>query len=107
MTFSSSLCPLQLLDIAGKLLERPLVAQDVSEKYLLLIQAFIQDLDTVRAIYSQRVQEEAELGRSVTRGFGWRQLWYQEGCNLLLLYLQNGYGGSVIFSKKRKRNLLA
>uniref|UniRef100_G1L0C1 Dynein heavy chain tail domain-containing protein n=1 Tax=Ailuropoda melanoleuca TaxID=9646 RepID=G1L0C1_AILME len=97
----------KLLDIAGKLLERPLVAQDVSEKYLLLIQAFIQDLDTVRAIYSQRVQEEAELGRSVTRGFGWRQLWYQEGCNLLLLYLQNGYGGSVIFSKKRKRNLLA
>uniref|UniRef100_A0A452SUF2 Dynein heavy chain tail domain-containing protein n=1 Tax=Ursus americanus TaxID=9643 RepID=A0A452SUF2_URSAM len=54
----------KLLDIAGKLLERPLVAQDASEKYLLLIRMFIQDLDTVRAIYSQRVQEEAELGFS-------------------------------------------
>ncbi|CAD7689680.1 unnamed protein product [Nyctereutes procyonoides] len=56
----------KLLDIAGKLLERPLVAQDASEKYLLLIHLFIKDLDTVRAIYSQRVQEEAELGFSST-----------------------------------------
>ncbi|XP_025284143.2 dynein axonemal heavy chain 9 isoform X2 [Canis lupus dingo] len=56
----------KLLDIAGKLLERPLVAQDASEKYLLLIHMFIKDLDTVRAIYSQRVQEEAELGFSST-----------------------------------------
>ncbi|XP_032178864.1 dynein heavy chain 9, axonemal isoform X1 [Mustela erminea] len=54
----------KLLDIAGKLLERPLIAQDASEKYLLLIQMFIKDLDTVRAIYSQRIQEEAEHGFS-------------------------------------------
>ncbi|KAF0872636.1 DYH9 protein, partial [Crocuta crocuta] len=52
----------KLLDIAGKLLERPLIAQDASERYLLLIQMFNKDLDTVRVIYSQRVQEEAELG---------------------------------------------
>ncbi|XP_073737597.1 dynein axonemal heavy chain 9 [Callorhinus ursinus] len=71
----------KLLDIAGKLLERPLVAQDASEKYLLLIQMFIKDLDTVRAIYSQRVQEEAELGFSsvhknmptVAGGLRWAQ----------------------------------
>ncbi|XP_032695992.1 dynein heavy chain 9, axonemal [Lontra canadensis] len=54
----------KLLDIAGKLLERPLIARDASEKYLLLIHMFIKDLDTVRAIYSQRVQEEAEHGFS-------------------------------------------
>ncbi|XP_022380343.1 dynein heavy chain 9, axonemal [Enhydra lutris kenyoni] len=54
----------KLLDIAGKLLERPLIAQDASEKYLLLIQMFIKDLDTVRDIYSQHIQEEAEHGFS-------------------------------------------
>uniref|UniRef100_A0A673UT43 Dynein heavy chain tail domain-containing protein n=1 Tax=Suricata suricatta TaxID=37032 RepID=A0A673UT43_SURSU len=52
----------KLLDMAGKLLERPLIAQDASEKYLLLIQMFNKDLDTARVIYGQRVQEEAELG---------------------------------------------
>lgn len=66
-----SLPPPQLLDVAGNLLERPLVAQDASDKYLVLIQMFNQDLDTVRIIYSQHVQEEAELGRLVARGFGW------------------------------------
>ncbi|XP_023100299.2 dynein axonemal heavy chain 9 isoform X1 [Felis catus] len=52
----------KLLDIAGNLLERPLIAQDASEKYLLFVRMFHKDLDTVRVIYSQRVQEEAELG---------------------------------------------
>uniref|UniRef100_A0A8C4MMP7 Dynein axonemal heavy chain 9 n=1 Tax=Equus asinus asinus TaxID=83772 RepID=A0A8C4MMP7_EQUAS len=67
----SDACSLWGLDVAGNLLERPLVAQDASDKYLVLIQMFNQDLDTVRIIYSQRVQEEAELGRLVARGFGW------------------------------------
>uniref|UniRef100_A0A667HU43 Dynein axonemal heavy chain 9 n=1 Tax=Lynx canadensis TaxID=61383 RepID=A0A667HU43_LYNCA len=52
----------KLLDIAGNLLERPLIAQDASEKYLLFVRMFHKDLDTVRVIYNQRVQEEAELG---------------------------------------------
>ncbi|KAM9209454.1 dynein axonemal heavy chain 9 [Dugong dugon] len=52
----------KMLDIAGNLLERPLVARDVSDKYLVLIRMFNQDLDVVRMIYSQHVQEEAELG---------------------------------------------
>ncbi|XP_045680245.1 dynein axonemal heavy chain 9 isoform X1 [Phyllostomus hastatus] len=54
----------KLLDIAGNLLERPLVARDVSDKYLVLIQMFNQELDTVRIIYGQHVQEKAELGFS-------------------------------------------
>ncbi|XP_054565087.1 dynein axonemal heavy chain 9 [Eptesicus fuscus] len=71
----------KLLDIAGNLLERPLVARDASDKYLVLIQMFNKELDTVRAIYSQRVQEEAELGfssvhknmPSVAGGLRWAQ----------------------------------
>ncbi|XP_064351341.1 dynein axonemal heavy chain 9 [Camelus dromedarius] len=71
----------KLLDIAGNLLERPLVAQDVSDKYLVLIRMFSEDLDAVRVIYSQRVQEEAELGFSsvhknmpvVAGGLRWAQ----------------------------------
>ncbi|ERE69467.1 dynein heavy chain 17, axonemal [Cricetulus griseus] len=54
----------KLFDIAGTLLERPLVAQDVSHKYLALIQMFNRDLDAVRLIYSQHIQEEAEHGFS-------------------------------------------
>lgn len=72
MTFCLlSLPPLQLLDIAGNLLERPLVARDASDKYLGLIGMFTKDLDAVRMIYCQRVQEEAQGGRLVARGFGW------------------------------------
>ncbi|XP_045383116.1 dynein axonemal heavy chain 9 isoform X2 [Lemur catta] len=55
----------KLLDIAGNLLERPLVARDASDKYLVLLRMFGKDLDVVRMIYSQHVQEEAELGFSV------------------------------------------
>lgn len=62
---------LQLLDIAGSLLERPLVARDASAKYLVLIQMFTTDLDAVRIIYTQHVQEEADLGRQVAGAFGW------------------------------------
>ncbi|KAL6090807.1 hypothetical protein STEG23_013233, partial [Scotinomys teguina] len=54
----------KLLDIAGTLLERPLVAPDVSHKYLALIRMFSRDLDAVRLIYSQHIQEEAEHGFS-------------------------------------------
>lgn len=61
---------LQLLDIAGSLLERPLVARDASAKYLGLIQMFNTDLDAVRIIYNQHMQEEAELGRLVAGRFG-------------------------------------
>ncbi|KAM5310557.1 dynein axonemal heavy chain 9 isoform 2-T2 [Glossophaga mutica] len=71
----------KLLDIAGNLLERPLVARDASDKYLVLIQMFNQELDTVRMIYGQRVQEKAELGfssvhknmPSVAEGLHWAQ----------------------------------
>uniref|UniRef100_A0A8C5XER9 Dynein axonemal heavy chain 9 n=1 Tax=Microcebus murinus TaxID=30608 RepID=A0A8C5XER9_MICMU len=52
----------KLLDIAGNLIERPLVARDASDKYLVLLRMFSKDLDAVRMIYSQHVQEEAELG---------------------------------------------
>ncbi|XP_041519985.1 dynein heavy chain 9, axonemal [Microtus oregoni] len=54
----------KLLDIAGTLLERPLVEHDVSHKYLALIRMFSRDLDAVRLLYSQRIQEEAEHGFS-------------------------------------------
>ncbi|XP_004857611.1 dynein heavy chain 9, axonemal isoform X1 [Heterocephalus glaber] len=54
----------KLLDIAGNLLERPLVTQDTSDKYLALIRMFNKDLDAVRIIYNQHVQEEAEFGFS-------------------------------------------
>ncbi|XP_059938625.1 dynein axonemal heavy chain 9 isoform X2 [Mesoplodon densirostris] len=54
----------KLLDIAGNLLERPLVARDTSDKYLVLIRMFSEDLDAVRVIYSQHVQEEVEHGFS-------------------------------------------
>ncbi|XP_059764547.1 dynein axonemal heavy chain 9 [Balaenoptera ricei] len=54
----------KLLDIAGNLLERPLVARDTSDKYLVLIRMFSEDLDVVRMIYSQHVQEEVECGFS-------------------------------------------
>ncbi|XP_017386887.1 dynein heavy chain 9, axonemal isoform X3 [Cebus imitator] len=71
----------KLLDIAGNLLERPLVARDASDKYLVLIQMFNKDLDAVRMIYNQHVQEEAELGFSpvhknmpaVAGGLRWAQ----------------------------------
>ncbi|XP_066120408.1 dynein axonemal heavy chain 9 [Saccopteryx bilineata] len=71
----------KLLDIAGNLLERPLVARDVAAKYLALIQMFNRDLDTVRVMYTQRVQEEAEHGFSsvhknmpaVAGGLRWAQ----------------------------------
>lgn len=71
-----SLSSLQLFDIAGPLLERPLVAQDVSHKYLALIRMFSRDLDAVRLLYSQRIQEEAEHGRRLPGDY--------EGCVLLL-----------------------
>ncbi|XP_048221904.1 LOW QUALITY PROTEIN: dynein axonemal heavy chain 9 [Perognathus longimembris pacificus] len=54
----------KLLDIAGILLERPLVARDISSKYLVLIQMFSRDLDAVRIIYNHHIQEEAGLGFS-------------------------------------------
>ncbi|XP_008058125.2 dynein heavy chain 9, axonemal-like [Carlito syrichta] len=54
----------KLLDIAGNLLERPLVAKDVSDKYQVLIHMFSKDLEAVRMIYSQHVHEKAELGFS-------------------------------------------
>ncbi|XP_036884188.1 dynein heavy chain 9, axonemal isoform X2 [Sturnira hondurensis] len=71
----------KLLDIAGNLLERPLVARDASDKYLMLIQMFNKELDTVRIIYGQHVQEKAELGfssvhknmPSVAGGLRWAQ----------------------------------
>ncbi|XP_055973719.1 dynein axonemal heavy chain 9 [Sorex fumeus] len=71
----------KLLDIAGNLLERPLIAQDASDKYFMLIQTFNKDLDAVKTIYSQRVQEEAETGFSpvhknmptVAGGLRWAQ----------------------------------
>ncbi|XP_008577627.1 PREDICTED: dynein heavy chain 9, axonemal-like, partial [Galeopterus variegatus] len=71
----------RLLDIAGNLLKRPLVAQETSDKYLVLIQMFNKDLDVVRIIYNQHVLEEAELGFSpvhknmptVAGGLRWAQ----------------------------------
>uniref|UniRef100_A0A8C5P182 Dynein, axonemal, heavy chain 9 n=1 Tax=Jaculus jaculus TaxID=51337 RepID=A0A8C5P182_JACJA len=71
----------KLLDIAGGLLERPLVARDVSHKYPVLIRMFSRDLDAVQIIYSQHVQEEADHGFStvhknmpaVAGGIRWAQ----------------------------------
>ncbi|XP_005399408.1 PREDICTED: dynein heavy chain 9, axonemal isoform X2 [Chinchilla lanigera] len=54
----------KLLDIGGNLLERPLVARNMSDKYLVLIRMFNRDLDAVRIIYNQHIQKEAEFGFS-------------------------------------------
>lgn len=86
---------LQLLDIAGNLLERPAVARDASERYLGLIRMFSEDLDTVRMIHSQHVQEEAEHGKLAARRLGWGHL-LAERVQVLWLHV---CCGSRTFSK--------
>ncbi|XP_051851510.1 dynein axonemal heavy chain 9 [Antechinus flavipes] len=54
----------KLLEIFGSLLERPVVAMDAYDKYPILITMFNSDLDSIKTIYYQRVQEESELGFS-------------------------------------------
>lgn len=96
MTFPHIPLPLlQLLDIAGSLLERPVVARDASERYLVLIRMFSEDLDAVRLIHSQRVQEEAEHGKLAARRLGWRHL-LAERAQVLWLHV---CCGSRTFSK--------
>uniref|UniRef100_A0A4X2LFE0 Dynein axonemal heavy chain 17 n=1 Tax=Vombatus ursinus TaxID=29139 RepID=A0A4X2LFE0_VOMUR len=56
---------LQLLEIFGSLLERPVVAMDAFDKYPILITMFNSDLDIIKTIYCQRVQEESELGMNL------------------------------------------
>ncbi|XP_056673432.1 dynein axonemal heavy chain 9 isoform X2 [Monodelphis domestica] len=71
----------KLLEIFGSLLERPVVAMDVFDKYPRLITMFSSDLDAVKTIYCQHVQEESELGFSqlhknmpaVAGGLRWAQ----------------------------------
>ncbi|KAM8815016.1 dynein axonemal heavy chain 9 [Rhynchonycteris naso] len=71
----------KLIDIAGKLLERPLVARAVAAKYLALVQMFHRDLDAVRIMYTEQVQGKAERGCSsvhknmpaVAGGLRWAQ----------------------------------
>uniref|UniRef100_A0A8D0GHP9 Dynein heavy chain tail domain-containing protein n=1 Tax=Sphenodon punctatus TaxID=8508 RepID=A0A8D0GHP9_SPHPU len=52
----------KLVDIFGSLMERPVVAANVFDKYHLLIPMFDKDLDDVKLIYSRHVQEEMDLG---------------------------------------------
>ncbi|XP_074120841.1 dynein axonemal heavy chain 9 [Sminthopsis crassicaudata] len=54
----------KLLEIFGSLLERPVVAMEAYDKYPILITMFNSDLDSIKAIYYQRIQEESELGFS-------------------------------------------
>ena len=96
MTFPHLPLPLlQLLDMAGSLLERPVVARDASERYLVLIHMFGEDLDAVRLIHSQHVQEEAEHGKLASRRLGWGRL-LAERAQVLWLHV---CCGSRTFSK--------
>ncbi|XP_067320918.1 dynein axonemal heavy chain 9-like [Anolis sagrei] len=52
----------KLIDIFGSLLERPLIAAEVYDKYHLLITKFDRDLDDAKLIYLNHIQEEIELG---------------------------------------------
>ncbi|XP_072501166.1 dynein axonemal heavy chain 9 [Notamacropus eugenii] len=54
----------KLLEIFGSLLERPVVAMDAFDKYPVLIGMFSSELDAIKTIYCQRVQEESEFGFS-------------------------------------------
>lgn len=67
---------------------------------------FNKDLDEVRMIYSQHVQEEAELGRLVEGDFD-EDILLLGRSNAFLLYLLNVHVWIHTFSKKSKHNLLA
>uniref|UniRef100_A0A8B9SC73 Dynein heavy chain tail domain-containing protein n=1 Tax=Apteryx owenii TaxID=8824 RepID=A0A8B9SC73_APTOW len=71
----------KLLDMFGSLLERPVIAADVANKYPVLISMFDNALDDARLIYSRHIQAELELGSPpvhrnmplVAGALGWAQ----------------------------------
>ncbi|XP_042303471.1 dynein axonemal heavy chain 9 [Sceloporus undulatus] len=52
----------KLVDIFGSLLERPLIAAEVNNRYHLLITMFNRDLDDAKLIYLKHIQEKIQLG---------------------------------------------
>ena len=46
----------QVLDMFGSLLERPLVSTDAQDRYPLLVSALDDELEYCKIIYNQRVQ---------------------------------------------------
>lgn len=48
----------------GSLLERPLVATDVMNRYPLLVSMFDKELDCCKVLYDKHVQTTEELGKS-------------------------------------------
>lgn len=54
--------PLQLLEMFGSLLERPVIAAHAASKYSDLVHMFSSALSDVRLIYSRHVRAELELG---------------------------------------------
>ncbi|XP_010006532.1 PREDICTED: LOW QUALITY PROTEIN: dynein heavy chain 9, axonemal [Chaetura pelagica] len=52
----------KLLDMFGSLLERPVVAADVADKYSLLTRTLSRALDHARLIYSRHIRAELKLG---------------------------------------------
>uniref|UniRef100_A0A8C3LGS3 Dynein axonemal heavy chain 9 n=1 Tax=Chrysolophus pictus TaxID=9089 RepID=A0A8C3LGS3_CHRPC len=59
--------PLQLMEMFGSLLERPVIAVDVAGKYSDLVHMFSNALSDARLIYSRHIRAELELGEVQTR----------------------------------------
>ncbi|XP_043925657.1 dynein axonemal heavy chain 9 [Protopterus annectens] len=55
----------KLLDMFGGLLERPLIAEDVYDKYPILVAKFDKDIDASKLIYNTHIRKETELGSPV------------------------------------------
>ena len=59
----------QLLDMFGSLLERPLVAADAQDRYPLLVSALDQEVEGCKIIYNQRVQTAEGDGTASNSSF--------------------------------------
>ena len=57
------MCCLQVVDMFGSLLERPLVAADALSRYPLLVTVFEKELNCCKFIYDKHIQLTEERGK--------------------------------------------
>lgn len=55
---------LQVLDMFGSLLQRPLVAADAQDRYPLLVSMMDRELDCCKLLFNKHIQTAEELGES-------------------------------------------